>query len=291
MCSQHHNTLEAKRHTLAHLLAKAVVDQYPHAKLTLGPAIDTGFYYDIDFSGGPTLGDDGLKDIEKAMKKLLNTWTSWQHHEVTVDEAREVFAGNQYKLELIEEIAARGETITLYTCGTGKSEFTDLCRGGHSENPQAEIASDSFRLDKVAGAYWRGDEKNPMLSRVYGLAFETREELDAYLHQIEEAKKRDHRKLGREHDLFTFSELVGAGLPLWTPKGTQIRHQLDSFIWSLREKHGYERVTIPHITKKDLYVTSGHWEKFADELFRIQTREGKEYALKPMNCPAPYADL
>jgi threonyl-tRNA synthetase len=270
---------------LAHLLAKAVVDQYPHAKLTLGPAIDTGFYYDIDFSGGPTLGDDGLKDIEKAMKKLLNTWTSWQHHEVTVDEAREVFAGNQYKLELIEEIAARGETITLYTCGTGKSEFTDLCRGGHSENPQAEIASDSFRLDKVAGAYWRGDEKNPMLSRVYGLAFETREELDAYLHQIEEAKKRDHRKLGREHDLFTFSELVGAGLPLWTPKGTQIRHQLDSFIWSLREKHGYERVTIPHITKKDLYVTSGHWEKFADELFRIQTREGKEYALKPMNCP------
>jgi threonyl-tRNA synthetase len=285
MCSQHHNTLEAKRHTLAHLLAKAVVDQYPHAKLTLGPAIDTGFYYDIDFSGGPTLGDDGLKDIEKAMKKLLNTWTSWQHHEVTVDEAREVFAGNQYKLELIEEIAARGETITLYTCGTGKSEFTDLCRGGHSENPQAEIASDSFRLDKVAGAYWRGDEKNPMLSRVYGLAFETREELDAYLHQIEEAKKRDHRKLGREHDLFTFSELVGAGLPLWTPKGTQIRHQLDSFIWSLREKHGYERVTIPHITKKDLYVTSGHWEKFADELFRIQTREGKEYALKPMNCP------
>lgn len=285
MCSQHHNTLEAKRHTLAHLLAKAVVDQYPHAKLTLGPAIDTGFYYDIDFSGGPTLGDDGLKDIEKAMKKLLNTWTSWQHHEVTVDEAREVFAGNQYKLELIEEIAARGETITLYTCGTGKSEFTDLCRGGHSENPQAEIASDSFRLDKVAGAYWRGDEKNPMLSRVYGLAFETREELDAYLHQIEEAKKRDHRKLGREHDLFTFSELVGAGLPLWTPKGTQIRHQLDSFIWSLREKHGYERVTIPHITKKDLYVTSGHWEKFADELFRIQTREGKEYALKPVNCP------
>jgi threonyl-tRNA synthetase len=285
MCSLHNNTLEQKRHTLAHLMAKAIIDAYPHAKLTLGPAIDTGFYYDVDFSGGPTLGDDGLKDIEKVMKKLLNTWTAWSHKEVSVEEARSIFVGNPYKLELIEEIAARGETITLYTCGTGKSEFTDLCRGGHSENPQAEIASDSFRLDKVAGAYWRGDEKNPMLSRVYGLAFETRADLDSYLNQIEEAKKRDHRKLGKEHDLFTFSDLVGAGLPLWTPKGTIVRHQLDSYIWHLREHHGYQRVTIPHITKKDLYVTSGHWEKFADELFRIQTREGKEYALKPMNCP------
>lgn len=266
-------------------MAKAIVDAYPHAKLTLGPAIDTGFYYDVDFSGGDTLGDDGLKDIQKAMKKLLNTWTTWTHQEVSVEEARTVFAGNPYKLELIEEIAARGETITLYTCGSGKSEFTDLCRGGHTENPQAEIASDSFKLDKVAGAYWRGDEKNPMLSRIYGLAFDTAADLDAYLAQLEEAKKRDHRKLGKEHDLFTFSDLVGAGLPLWTPKGTLVRHLLDSYIWQLREKHGYQRVTIPHITRKDLYVTSGHWDKFADELFRITTREGKEYALKPMNCP------
>jgi threonyl-tRNA synthetase len=285
MSDQHNHNLEFRRHTLAHMLAKAVIDTYPHAKLTLGPAIDTGFYYDIDFSGGPTLGDDGLKDIEKAMKKLLNTWTTWTHREVTVAEAREFFAGNPYKLELIEEIAARGEAITLYTCGTGKSEFTDLCRGGHTENPHEEIAADCFKLDKVAGAYWRGDEKNPMLSRIYGLAFETKADLDSYLHQIEEAKKRDHRKLGKEHDLFTFSELVGAGLPLWTPKGTLLRHQLDTYIWQLRDKHGYQRVTIPHITKKDLYVTSGHWEKFADELFRITTREGKEYALKPMNCP------
>lgn len=266
-------------------MAKAIVDAYPHAKLTLGPAIDTGFYYDVDFSGGDTLGDDGLKDIQKAMKKLLNTWTTWTHQEVSVEEARTVFAGNPYKLELIEEIAARGETITLYTCGSGKSEFTDLCRGGHTENPSAEIASDSFKLDKVAGAYWRGDEKNPMLSRIYGLAFDTALDLDTYLSQLEEAKKRDHRKLGKEHDLFTFSDLVGAGLPLWTPKGTLVRHLLDSYIWQLREKHGYQRVTIPHITRKDLYVTSGHWDKFADELFRITTREGKEYALKPMNCP------
>ena len=285
MCSQHNHNLENKRHTLAHVMAKAILDAYPHAKLTLGPAIDTGFYYDIDFSGGETLGDDGLKDIQKAMKKLLNTWTEWSHREVTTEEARAQFAGNPYKLELIEEIAARGEVITLYTCGSGKSEFTDLCRGGHTENPQAEIDSDSFKLDKVAGAYWRGDEKNPMLSRIYGLAFETKADLEAYLFQLEEAKKRDHRKLGKEHDLFTFSELVGAGLPLWTPKGTMIRHQLDNYIWQLRDKHGYQRVTIPHITKKDLYVTSGHWDKFADELFRITTREGKEYALKPMNCP------
>ncbi len=273
--------LQNKRHTLAHLLGAAVMELYPHAQLTLGPAIDTGFYYDIDFSGGPTLGDDGLKDVQKTMKKLLNTWTEFSHREVTADEARTIYANNPYKLELINEIAERGETITLYTCG----KFTDLCRGGHCDHPNKDLDTDAFKLDKVAGAYWRGDSEKAMLSRVYGLAFDTPLELDTYLTQIEEAKKRDHRKLGKEHDLFTFSDLVGAGLPLWTPKGTIIRHQLDTYIWQLREKHGYQRVTIPHITKKDLYVTSGHWEKFADELFRITTREGKEYALKPMNCP------
>jgi len=273
--------LQNKRHTLAHLLGAAVLELYPHAKLTLGPAIDNGFYYDIDFSVGEALGNDGLKDVQKAMKKKLNSWTEFTHREVTLAEAHEIYKDNPYKLELINEIAERGEVITLYTIG----DFTDLCRGGHSEHPNKDIDSDAFKLDKVAGAYWRGNEKNPMLSRIYGLAFDTKDELTAYLYQIEEAKKRDHRKLGKEMDLFTFSDLVGAGLPLWTPKGTTIRHQLDSFIWSLREKHGYQRVTIPHITKKDLYVTSGHWEKFADELFRIQTREGKEYALKPMNCP------
>ncbi len=274
-------SLEHKRHTFAHLLAAAVLEHYPHAKVTLGPAIDTGFYYDFDFSGGATLGDDGLKDIQKSMKKLVNKWTDWEHREVGIEEARTLFAGNPYKLELIEDIAGRGEAITLYTCGG----FTDLCRGGHAEHPHKDLDMDAFKLDKVAGAYWRGDEKNPMLTRVYGLAFETKSELDAYLTKIEEAKKRDHRKLGKEHDLFTFSELVGAGLPLWTPKGTIVRHELDNYIWKLREHHGYQRVTIPHITKKDLYVTSGHWEKFAEELFRITTREGKEYALKPMNCP------
>ncbi len=273
--------LQNKRHTLAHLLAAAVLETYPHAKLTLGPAIETGFYYDIDFSGGAVLGDDGLKDVQKSMKKLLNKWDAFSHKEVTKEEALAQFAGNEYKCELIEEIAAKGETLTLYTCGG----FTDLCRGGHCEHPNKEIDTDAFKLDKVAGAYWRGDEKNKMLTRVYGLAFETKEELAAYETQLREAKERDHRKLGKEMDLFTFSDLVGAGLPLWTPKGTIIRHELDTFIWKLRQKHDYQRVTIPHITKKDLYQTSGHWEKFADELFRITTREGKEYALKPMNCP------
>jgi threonyl-tRNA synthetase len=269
-------------------MAKAIVDAYPHAKLTLGPAIDTGFYYDVDFSGGPALGDDGLKDVQKAMKKLLNTWTTWSHREVSVAEAREVFAGNQFKLELIEEIAARGEAITLYTCGTGRSEFTDLCRGGHCENPSSEIDTDSFKLDKVAGAYWRGDEKNPMLSRIYGLAFDTAIELDTYLTQLEEAKKRDHRKLGKEMGLFSFSDLVGAGLPLWSPKGTALRQRVDAFVQELRDARGYEHVTIPHIAKKSLYETSGHWNKYSEDLFKVMAKEGDDhemYVLKPMNCP------
>lgn len=274
-------SLEHKRHTLAHLLAAAVVAEYPHAKLTIGPAIENGFYYDIDFKGGKTPGDDDLPQLEEAMRRLLPSWTEFTHREVSTDEALGVYAENPYKSELVNEIAEKGETITLYTAGT----FTDLCRGGHSEHPAADIEPTAFKLMNVAGAYWRGDEKNPMLTRIYGIAFDTKDELDQYLTQREEAAKRDHRKVGKEMDLFTFSELVGSGLPLWTPNGTIIRHALDTYIWELRAKHGYQRVTIPHITKKDLYVTSGHWEKFADELFRITTREGKEYALKPMNCP------
>ena len=273
--------LEHKRHTLAHLLAQAVLRHFPDAQPTIGPAIDTGFYYDFDFGNGAILGENDLAKVEATMREMLPSWTEFSHKEVSADEAREHFKGNPYKLEIIEELAAKGETITFYMCGG----FTDLCRGGHSENPSKEIAADSFKLERVAGAYWRGDEKNKMLTRIYGLAFETKEALDAYTTQIEEARKRDHRKIGKELDLFTFSELVGPGLPLWTPRGTLLRHTLDKYVWELREKHGYERVTIPHITKKDLYETSGHWQKFADELFRIKTREDKEYALKPMNCP------
>lgn len=276
--------LEHKRHTLAHLLAAAVLEKYPNAKLTLGPAIDTGFYYDIDFGDGETPGDGDLKQLQKGMKKLINKWTEFTHEEVSADKAKEVFSGNPYKLELIEEIAGRGEKITLYTCGG----FTDLCRGGHSENPKEEINMDAFKLDKIAGAYWRGDEKNPMLTRIYGVAFDTKEELETYEKQLEEAKARDHRKLGKELGLFTFSDLVGPGLPLWTPKGTILRDQIDAFVQSLRAKKGYQKVTIPHLAKKSLYETSGHWNKYSEDLFKVRSKEDsehEEYVLKPMNCP------
>ena len=288
--SQNQNIqLEHKRHTLAHLLAAAVLVDYPHAQLTLGPAIDNGFYYDIDFSSGSAPGDEDLKKIQKTMKKILNTWKEFSHKEVSADEARATFAGNQFKLELINEIEAKGETITLYTIGEGKTEFTDLCRGGHTENPSEEIAADAFKLDKIAGAYWRGDEKNPMLTRIYGLAFDSKEELVAYEQQLEEAKKRDHRKLGKELGLFSFSELVGPGLPLWSPKGTILRNEIDRFVTGLRMDKGYQLVTIPHIAKKALYETSGHWNKYSEDLFKVRAKDddgsGDEYVLKPMNCP------
>jgi threonyl-tRNA synthetase len=273
--------LEQKRHTLAHLLAAAVLEKYPHAKLTLGPAIDTGFYYDIDFSGGEAPGDADLKDLQKSMKKLLNKWTEFTHEEVSADKARDVFVGNKFKLELINEIETKSQPITLYSCGG----FTDLCRGGHCEHPNKEINSDAFKLDKVAGAYWRGDEKNPMLTRIYGLAFETRDELDAYEKQVAEAKARDHRKLGKELDLFTFSELVGPGLPLFTPNGTLMRDLIVEKIAKIQAQYGYQKVTIPHITKSDLYKTSGHWEKFGDELFKVKGQSDAEFVMKPMNCP------
>jgi len=273
--------LEHKRHTLAHLLAAAVVEKYPHAKLTLGPAIDTGFYYDVDFSAGETPGDADLKQIQKGMKKLINKWTEFTHEEVSADKARETFADNQFKRELIDEIESKGETITLYTCG----DFTDLCRGGHVENPKAEIAMDAFKLDKIAGAYWRGDEKNQMLTRIYGIAFDTKEELEAYEEQMRQAKARDHRKIGKELDLFTFSELVGPGLPLFTPNGTLMRDLIVDKIMKIQAKYGYAKVTIPHITKSDLYKTSGHWEKFGDELFKVKGQSDMEFVMKPMNCP------
>lgn len=268
------------RHTLAHLLAQSVLEHYPDVKLTLGPAVDNGFYYDIDF-GTDKISDDNLKAFQTTMRKNLKKWTEFTHREVSADDARKIFEGNEYKTELINEIVERGEKITLYSCGG----FEDLCRGGHTENPAKEIDSDSFKLDRVAGAYWRGNEKNKMLTRIYGLAFESKEKLDEYIHQQEEAKKRDHRKIGKEMGLFVFSELVGPGLPLWTPKGTLIREALNDYVWELRKARGYQKVTIPHITKQALYETSGHWAKYADDLFKITTREGHIYAMKPMNCP------
>ena len=272
--------LEHKRHTLAHLLAAAVLKDYPHARLTLGPATENGFYYDIDFSGGDTPGDDNLKGLQKTMRKTLSSWKEFTHREVTAEEARDFYKNNPYKIELINEIEARGEKITLYTCG----DFTDLCRGGHSGNPALEIDADSFKLDKIAGAYWRGNENNSMLTRIYGLAFDTKDELDAYLAMLEEAKKRDHRKLGEQLNLFTISPLVGSGLPLLKPKGMIIRQEIENYLWELHKDKGYSRVWTPHITNLSLYETSGHAEKFGEELFRVKGGE-EDFALKPMNCP------
>jgi threonyl-tRNA synthetase len=267
------------RHSLAHLLAAAILELYPDTKNTIGPAIDDGFYYDFEFSS--PVSEKELPKIEKKMKELLKAWNKFESEEKTPDEAKEYFKNNEYKIELINDIVEKGEKITFYTSGT----FTDLCRGGHTENPVKDISADAFTLDRVAGAYWRGDEKNKMLTRIYGLAFETKEELEAYLNQREEARKRDHKKIGKELGLFVFSELVGAGLPLWTPKGTIIRELLNDYVWSLRKTKGYQKVCIPHITKKELYETSGHWAKYAEDLFKIHTREDHLYAMKPMNCP------
>lgn len=270
------NDLKALRHTLAHLLGASILEIYPGSKLTLGPAIDDGFYYDAEIIG--KVNEEDLQKIESKMRELLKTWNEFSKKDVSPEEALEYYKENVYKLELINEHRDAG--LTFYTCGN----FTDLCRGGHIDNAQ-NIPSDCFKLDRVAGAYWRGDEKNKMLTRIYGLAFETREKLNEYIAMREEARKRDHKILGAQLDLFTFSPLVGQGLPLFTPKGTIIRDELDGFVWDLRKKYGYERVDIPHITKKELYETSGHWDKFKDDLFRINTREGHEFAMKPMNCP------
>ena len=269
--------LEKLRHSTAHLLAAAVLELWPNTKITIGPPVDNGFYYDFEFSHN--ISDTDLPKIEKRMKKIITSWKSFDSKEISIVEAREFFKDNPYKLELIESIANKNEKITIHKSG----KFTDLCRGGHVKKPNKEIKH--FKLLNLAGAYWRGDENNTMLTRIYGTAFPTNEELETYLTMLEEAKKRDHRKLGKDLDLFTFSELVGSGLPLWTPKGTLLRNLLDNYVWELRNKYGYKKVEIPHITKKDLYIKSGHWDKFSDELFRIKTREGHEFAIKPMNCP------
>lgn len=274
------NSIEHIRHTLAHLLAQAVLEKYPHAKPTIGPAVDDGFFYDFDFSGGDAPGDADLKDLQAVMRKNLKKWADWTQEEVTADDARAYFKDNEYKTELINDLEKDGSKITFYTCG----EFTDLCRGGHTKSPAQNIDPKSFKLSHLAGAYWRGDEKNTMLTRIYGLAFDTKEELDAHLAILEEAKKRDHRKLGAELDLFTISPLVGAGLPLLKPNGMIIRREIEEYLWELHRDKGYDRVWTPHITNLSLYETSGHAEKFGEELFRVKGGD-EDFALKPMNCP------
>lgn len=275
-------TLAEKRHTLAHLLAAVVLERYPHAKPTIGPAVETGFYYDFDFTGGDAPGEADLEELTEAMRTLLPSWTQMTGEEVRADVARSRFNANEYKQELISGIEEANEAITLYTSGS----FTDLCRGGHAEHPAAELAVDAFMLDRISGAYWRGDEQNAMLTRIYGIAFDTKVELDAYVVQREEARKRDHRKLGVELDLFTFSHLVGSGMPLFTPRGATIRSEIVHYSRELNHRLGFGEVHTPNINKAELFKTSGHYDQYKEDMLTVSSQYVKdEMFLKPMNCP------
>jgi len=266
------------RHTLAHLLAAVVLELWPETKVTIGPVIEDGFYYDFDFKS--PISDKDLPKIEKKMREILKTWKKFEVEEKTFDEAKKYFADNKYKTELINEIKDKDEKITFYTCG----DFADLCRGGHLENPSKEVKADAFKLDRIAGAYWRGDEKNKMLTRVYGLAFETKEELENHLKMREEAEKRDHKKLGKEFGLFMFHE-TAPGMPYWLPKGLIIYKELENY-W--RKKHaelGYLEIASPLVNKAELWKISGHWEHYKDDMFIADMGENEVYGIKPMNCP------
>lgn len=270
--------IEHLRHSCAHLLAAAVIRLWPGTLLTIGPAIENGFYYDFEFKN--SISEDDFPKIEEEMKNVLKNWEGFEKLTLSKDEAKKKFKQNKYKLELIEEIIEKGEEVTTYKAG----DFEDLCKGGHSENPKKDIGA--FKLLSVAGAYWRGNEKNKMLTRIYGTCFFSKDELDKYIENLEQAKLRDHRRLGKELDLFVFSDLVGSGLPLFTPKGTILRSELLNFSETLQLENGYERVFIPHITKTELYKKSGHWDKFGTELFLVESQETDEtFVLKPMNCP------
>ena len=272
--------LEEMRHTLSHVLAAAVRELYPHAKFGIGPAIDNGFYYDIDF-GKTKISDTDLPKIEKKMREIIKRKLPMTKRTVTKSEALDWARDHEqdYKIELIEELPEK-ETISFYDM---EELFSDLCKGPHVKNLSE---TGPFKLVRVAGAYWRGDEQRPMLTRIYGVAFATDEELEEYLKRQEEAKKRDHRKLGKELDLFCFSDLVGAGLPMFTPRGTELRELMANYSLSLRANEGFKKVWTPHITKTDLYKTSGHYAKFGDELFMVHSQvSGEDFAMKPMNCP------
>lgn len=295
--------LFAMRHSLAHITAAAVQRIWPEAKFGVGPVVDNGFYYDIDL-GDHKISEQEFKKIEKTMRRIITEKQAFEHKTMPIDQAIDWAKDSQqpYKQELLNDLKRSGTTVAkdldasemgtiaedsqsaleqvgFYTNGS----FTDLCRGPHVENTSQVGA---FKLLRVAGAYWRGDEKRPQMQRLYGVAFETQEELDTYLYNLEQAKARDHRKLGRELDLYTMSPLVGAGLPLFTPRGTVLRDILAQYSNQLRQSYGFEKVWTPHITKTDLYETSGHWDKFGGELFLVTSQETSDkMALKPMNCP------
>ena len=268
---------EAFWHSSAHVLAQAILHFYPNAQLTIGPAIEKGFYYDVDF-GDKSIGEGDFAKIEKQMLEFARAKSEFKLRPVTKAEALEVYKDNPYKTELISNL----EDGTITFCD--HADFTDLCRGGHIPHTGYIKA---VKIMNVAGAYWRGDENNPQLTRVYGISFQKAGELKEYLELLEEAKKRDHRKLGKELELFTFSQRVGQGLPLWLPKGAALRERLENFLKRAQKKAGYDGVITPHIGNKELYVCSGHYAKYGKDSFQpINTpEEGEEYLLKPMNCP------
>jgi threonyl-tRNA synthetase len=270
--------IDGVRHSLAHLLAATVVEMYPGAKNAIGPAIENGFYQ--DFETPSPITEEDLGKIEKRMREVLKTWGRFERREVSAQEAREQFAWNPYKLELVDDFAKDGAQLTFYTSGN----FVDLCRGGHVEDAR-EINPDAFKLTKVSGAYWRADQSNQQLQRIYGVAFETPEELKKHIQFLEEARKRDHRKLGQELDLFTFSDLVGPGLPMYTPRGTVLIEEIKNALRQISREHDMQLVSIPHLAKLDLYKISGHADKFTEELFRVQSHYDQEFILKPVNCP------
>jgi len=270
------DNLNNLRHSCAHLLAAAVMELWPNAKRTIGPAIENGFYYDFDF-GKEKISDDDLPRIEARMHELVKDWDKFEGREVPIAQAKAEYKDNSYKLELIDEF--KDQKLTFYKSGN----YEDLCRGGHVDNPKEQLKH--FKLLSLAGAYWRGDEKNKMLTRIYGTIWPSKEELDHYLWQQEEAEKRDNRKLGKELELYTISPSVGPGLILWLPKGTVLREEIEKLGKEVENKYGYQRVTTPHIGKEELYITSGHLPYYAADMWPPMEYEGEKYYVKPMNCP------
>lgn len=270
-------SLEHLRHSAAHLLAAAVMELWPNAKRTIGPATEDGFYYDFEFS--EPISEKDLPRIEEKMRQIVTSWQGFEGEKVDENQAIERVKDNLYKAELVEEIIKKGEPITFYKSG----EFVDLCRGGHVDNPAEALQH--FKLLSIAGAYWRGDEKNTMLTRIYGTAFPSQEQLDEYLEQQEQAKLRDHRKLGRELELYFIDDMVGKGLVMWLPNGTIVRDQIEALAREKEEQAGYERVVTPHIAKEELYLTSGHLPYYKDSMYPPMVMDDGTYFMKAMNCP------
>lgn len=270
--------LQHLRHSAAHLLAAAVIDLWPGTLQTIGPAIEDGFYEDLD-TGTVKISEDDLPKIEAKMHELVKDWKSFERIEMSEKEAREFYKDNPYKLELIDEIVQRGEPITIYKAGN----YPDLCRGGHEMDPSKELQH--FKLMKVAGAYWRGNEKNKMLTRIYGTAFFNAKDLQGYLDQQAAAKERDHKKLGKELDLFVFSDVVGKGLPLWTPKGSAVRRTLERFIVDEELKRDYLHVYTPDLASLALYEKSGHYPYYKESMYAPITIDDEQFMLRPMTCP------